>query len=377
MILLTWFTTSLGDISLNALDFQGWERSGDVLILQDLKNNYIHWSGKTGESLIIEFNSTSREGNLGIIINGKQESISLANQSTNDITYRAKFIVPFVSSPLFPLILGYLSVSFMAFCAFIFVIKNQEKISSFVPQFVNPVPSRDWKRIDLVLIIASLIIAFTLRVLNLEALFPLADEYSHLLAAKSLLTGSKLGEVYSRSLYIVTLPVAFSLRLFGQHLWAARLAGVVVNSLAVIPLYLIGKRINRTYALFLMLAYSSSPWIIAVSRNIREYGYYPFFFYWILLLLIIFWEKFPKNFSFRKEWRILIQPYSIFIFTISVVVLGYSKFIDPASTFRTILSVFLVTAVFILFKINWRDKSNLFFIIIVFSGLLTAFFIFF
>ena len=96
-------------------------------------------------------------------------------------------------------------------------------------------------RRDLVAIVAALAVALLLRVFNLAATFPAVDEYYHLIAAQQLLRGAAAGSVYPRGLLLVTMPVSFALRIFGHQIWAARLVGVLFNTLAIIPLYLLGE----------------------------------------------------------------------------------------------------------------------------------------
>ncbi len=79
------------------------------------------------------------------------------------------------------------------------------------------------------LLLSAIILALLLRVFNLANLFPAVDEYYHLIAAKQIVEGAALSSVYQRSLWVVTLPVSFAMRIFGNQLWAARMVGSPVQ----------------------------------------------------------------------------------------------------------------------------------------------------
>ena len=85
----------------------------------------------------------------------------------------------------------------------------------------------------------------------------------------------------------MTVPVYISFRTLGVSLWLARFAGVVMHLLAVLPIYLLARRIGqgrrppgggplpgRSMAGF------------QLAGLVREYAYYPFYFFMILLVLV-------------------------------------------------------------------------------------------
>lgn len=88
----------------------------------------------------------------------------------------------------------------------------------------------------------------------------------------------------------MTIPAAAALKIFGNQLWAARLIGAIFNVLAVIPLYLLARKISRSVAVLACLLFATSPWIITFARVAREYAYYPFYFYWVILAMVLFVE---------------------------------------------------------------------------------------
>ena len=125
----------------------------------------------------------------------------------------------------------------------------------------------------LMAVFALLVLGAALRLWNLDALVPYADEYRHLNAAKSWMAGEPLSQIaYRRSLYTVTLPVYISFRALGVSLWSARLAGVIVHLLAVIPIYLLARRIGKGVAILAVGLYLVDPWLVLTSRLVREYA---------------------------------------------------------------------------------------------------------
>jgi len=181
-----------------------------------------------------------------------------------------------------------------------------------------------------------------------------------------------MSTIYQRSLFIVTLPVVLFFRVFGFTLWAARLPGVLFNSLAVIPLYLITKKINRPVAFLSCILFATNPWLIAVSRYVREYGYYPFYFYWIIYGMIVFYESFPDNFLV-DGWKKLFRSNIIFLVGALLLPIIYMAIIDPDSTFKLISIAYGVFGLFLLLKIFMKSKAFIGFLtilVILFLGAL-------
>ncbi len=374
---ITWFNTSLGDISFNSLDYTGWERVGDEVVLREPFDNQITWTGKTGSDATLNFEFNSENGILTISWNGENERIDLNSENSKQVIVRKTFHVPFYASPWVSVVFGFLGSMLLVFGLYCIFWKSKDDVEEYLSAIKRQIEPNNERKIDYFLLFLFIILAFALRVVNLDALYPIADEYSHLLAAKNILAGSSIHSVYSRSLFDVTLPVVFFLKILGQNLWAARLAGVVFNTLALIPLFIICRKFNRLFAVVALTVYSTSPWIISVARTVREYGYYPFYFYWVLLLLLVYWEKFPNKFVFKDDWKLLLKPFSLLTYGISVLILVYAKFIDPSSTFRTILPTFLIIGIFLLIKIDWKSRSNIFFALIAGSIVLITFSLFF
>jgi hypothetical protein len=210
----------------------------------------------------------------------------------------------------------------------------------------------------LLVLLALLAIGLVLRTWNLAELPPYADELLHLETAKSIVHGQPLNSVvYLRSLYTVTIPVAISLLLFGVNLWSARFAGVIVNSLAVIPLYLLGRRINKFVALLAVGLYATNPWIIAVSRNVREYAYYSFFFYLVAWVMLKFYEGLPTGLILWRDHRNFLTPLNLIYAATLILILYYSAWIDRFSTSGDLRAVWF--CYILLRKVEWRNPGNM------------------
>ncbi len=272
-IKVLWFKTSYNEISFNELDYEGWERVGDELDLVDNSENHIKWTGAIGDEATLIFSTSSYKTEALISWDGKQEKINLFSENQDEYIYQHKEAVPFYASKIIVVILGF--VSFLAiFYRLGIFLKNRNKEFFSEDQYRISGLSTEvhWQKQDTYLLIFLIMLTLTLRIFNLENLPPYVDEYSHLLTAKEILSGKAISQVYQRGLYLVTLPLVEAFKIFGIHLWTARLVGVIINSLAVIPLYLIGKKINGKISILACMLYATNPWIISVARNIREYG---------------------------------------------------------------------------------------------------------
>jgi hypothetical protein len=212
-------------------------------------------------------------------------------------------------------------------------------------------------------ILLLVLFGLILRIWNLDVLMPYADELNHLLLAKSISEGSEqISQVtYQRSLYTVTLPAAYFSKVFGYSLWNVRFVGVMVNLLALIPLYLLSKRINKPIAFLAVGLFVFSPWMIAVSRNVREYAYYPFFFFLTALVMVKFYEAVPINFQIIKDFRGLITWRNIINLGIIGFILYFALAVDADSTLKVILVMYPIWGILLLRKLDWGSRSNIFF----------------
>jgi hypothetical protein len=201
-------------------------------------------------------------------------------------------------------------------------------------------------RFALCILVLSIISGVTLRIVNLD--FPLyVDEYPLTHAAIQMLDGVQ--PTNTRALYLIALPVSISFKVFGISTWAARFPMVLLNLVAIIPLYFLGKRIHKFVGVFGVLLYATNPWIISVSKNIREYTIVPIFFFTTALIFQYLLEVENlniKQYFLRNKWRILVL----------LLILGYSIY-----DFKSVVKVnFVNYAVFgglIIYK-SWKRISS-------------------
>jgi len=219
------------------------------------------------------------------------------------------------------------------------------------------------------------LVGLFLRLYRLDFLDPSTDEYSHLIAAKDLIEGASLDEIYQRSKYNVTLPISLAFRIFGPNVFVARSVGAIANMLAVFPLYFIGKKINKKFSLIVVILYSLNPLMIAMSREIREYAFLPLYYYLIILIMLNFIEKLIQNknskamltgvilflpafYLYRFDhstYRIIVLTYLSFI----IFLIAFNKFIKNNKFRFLVIAASLMGLVAIIYLINQTKYFNL------------------
>jgi len=353
-VALTWFNTSLGDVSFATLESQGWLRQGDQMVLADASNNALAWRGLTGEQIQMVFDTTAAGSTLDVTWDGQDDTLILPRGKT---TYDHAFPVPDYASRGLILGLGLLNFLLLAMGLLLLLGEQRSSWQTAMEKSVGGGRGRLDRR-DLAAILAALALAMLLRVFNLGATFPAVDEYYHLIAAQQLLHGAALGSVYPRGLFLVTIPISLGLRSFGHQIWAARLAGVLFNVLAVVPLYLVARKINRPIASVACVLYGVSPWIITFARVAREYAVYPFYFYWIVYAMVLLVEAIPQGFVLAHDWKAILRPRAIVLLALLCVPPWFGLTIDWLSTFRTILIAYVILGVVVLARFDWADRLN-------------------
>ena len=358
------FSTSMGNVSFNSIKSQGWQRKGDLLVLTDIKDNSLEWEGITGEKASIVLSNSTHRGTLQISTAGGEDTVDFSSGIGKQYLYTHSYSVPFYASRTAVVLLGIADFGFLCFAIGLLIYEKRKMFLTLLHQTVGGSPSvnktsgEDSPIPGWGIVTGMICIAILLRVFNLDYLPPLTDEYIQILAAKAAANGSALNLVYQRSLFIVTLPVAFFFRVFGSKLWVARLPGVLFNALAIIPLYLVTKKINWQVAFLSCILYATNPWLIAVSRIVREYGYYPFYFYWIIYGMVIFLEYFPDRYLAAERKHILKSPLILSLASL-LFPLIYMMIIDPNSTFRVIAIAYGIFGLFVLIKIVSKSKTSI------------------
>lgn len=351
---LVWFNTSLGDVSFNAIQLHGWTRNSDELTLHDPASNSLRWTGMPGEKVQLVFRASSAASQVRLSWDGRDQTLSLSGKGLAPVY---EFDVPFYASVSSIAVLGFANFYVLGVACLLIVWTRRaelvEALGNSMPRAAEP-----FRGVDGMLLGGAFVLALLLRVFHLGSMFPAVDEYYHLIAAKQIIEGAPLTSVYARGLWLVTIPISVTLRVFGQQLWAARLVGVVFNSAGVIPLYFLARRINRPVATLGCGLYATSPWIITFARVAREYAYDPFYFLWIIYFMVVIIEEIPQGFVFLRQWREIARVRMLLLAGALIVPPVYALSVDSLSTFRAILIAYLVFGVFVLLKFDWRDRVN-------------------
>ncbi|MFT3892194.1 MAG: glycosyltransferase family 39 protein [Anaerolineales bacterium] len=347
--------TSFGYTSYDTIDYKGWEITKDRLVLTSTTDNYLRWAGKTGEKVQIAFESPTPSGTFLLSWDGQEETWKFSKKK---IAYEHAFDVPFYASTAGTLTLGILNFALLMFPLCLLVWMKRDELLPAIQLGFAPISqkidTREW------LVVAGVaFLALALRVPNLEILFPSVEEYSHINAAKQIIQGAPLGSVYERSLWLVTVPVTLMFRVFGYHLWAARLLGVIFNVLALLPLYLLARKINRPVAVLSILLFATSPWIIAISRVVREYAFYPFYFFWVVYGMIWFLEQIPDGFRLDRDWKVFFKSSMLWMELILAFLPFYALDLDYLSTFKLVLIAYPALGLFAFLKLDLRYRKNL------------------
>ena len=170
---------------------------------------------------------------------------------------------------------------------------------------------------------------FVIRMWNLDLLDSYRDEDHHLANARNWLQNGYF--TYGRAKIVSYLATFFvwigGAESYYDYVYWARVPSAIIGALAAIPMYLLGKRINPATGLVSASLWLSSPWIIGLSRNIRESIYYVAAVMVLSLVLLQILEWLIEN---PKKYRKNIIRNAIVI----VLVLAYAFFVDWFSTLK-------------------------------------------
>lgn len=357
-VTLIWFKTSLGDVSFAEIDKQGWQREDDGLFVRQAEN-HLFWKGKTGDAVALTFEAGT-DALLQITRDDVLQTYSL-KKGVN--TFQFEFPVPFYASHQMLCLLGWIEYAFFALAALLYLRPAWRKVCEECAQTLRA--PAGWQRRELVTLVGGLLLAFLLRLPNLGNMPIGVDELRHLIAGRQILeSGAAFQAVYPRSLWVLTMPVAFAMQAFRQNIVVARMVGVVANALAIFPLYFLSRRFNKQIAAIAVILYATNPLIIVLSRIIREYAYYPLFFYAIFLLMLEIIEQFPDNFVIHRDWRKLFQGAGFVKWLLLGLPIIYAIY-DRTSTFKIIGIAYILLALFLAAKIDWKSYYNLPILIVI------------
>lgn len=189
-----------------------------------------------------------------------------------------------------------------------------------------------------------------IRLVNLGNFPPYSDEDNHTHVAIQMLNNESIN--YFRSFLTVTLPVYLSFLTFGVGWFQARLPMVLINMAGIFPLYHLGKKMNHQIGLFAAFLYTTSPWIIASSRTVREYAIIPFFLYLSASLLIELadFQQPTLKIYLQKHWTRL---------TIAGLLLIYILFVDQSSLINIIPVNYLSILLIVFLMVVLRDFNKI------------------
>ncbi|HEX2998064.1 MAG TPA: glycosyltransferase family 39 protein [Anaerolineales bacterium] len=366
-VVIKWLTTKFGEVSLDTATYRGWQRQGGQLVLVDPENNQFSWRGKTGDNVQIVLYSP-RPATALVTLNGVTKKIALDDNLLGEQAISLPVKIPLYASTTAAHAAGFITLS-VIFLALVVVLASREEqftrlfqgsISRFSLSRNEPAPhlSAPFQKWEIWVVLAIILVAVLLRLFNLDVLYPYTDEYSHLLAAKKILQGAPILSVYRRSLLTVTLPVVAFFKIFGMSVWAARLPGVIVNGLAILPLYLTARKLNRPVAVIAALLYATSPWVISVARLVREYAYYPFIFFWIIYGMLVVLQNMPNGIVLdRRFWKQIHARWLVPLLLL-IIPIPYGLSFERLSTFKVIYISYIIFALFLFAKLDWRTRAN-------------------
>lgn len=184
----------------------------------------------------------------------------------------------------------------------------------------------------IVFVILTLFLALIIRLYNLTVLDPYTDEWIHLGSAWRL---SEVGVAEYPRAYFLAFIIHWLFEIFGKSIFIARIPGVIFGSLTIIPLFLLTKRISMPVGAISILLWAISPWAIMMSRNIREYAFFPFFILIILLILVSLTDKIISYCDRKYSFTITDIGSALVV----VFCFFYAQYIDPFSTFKYIFLI--------------------------------------
>lgn len=158
-------------------------------------------------------------------------------------------------------------------------------------------PPPDWKaladRLALPALGGLLLIAFVLRILNLDALSLWVDEFVHVFRARDFNAGTgPLLTTDNNGILLTTVMIPL-FKLFGATAFWARVPSVLFGAGTVYLMYRLGERLfNRYVGLMAAFAGTFSLYLIFWSRVGRNYAIFAFFY---LLLGLVFLKAFENE----------------------------------------------------------------------------------
>lgn len=190
------------------------------------------------------------------------------------------------------------------------------------------------------LLLLAVIVGVVLRAYGAGELRFYDDEYILLYDARQYFDGAPVAALRERGLWLSTMPAIWSSQLFGASAFSLRLPGIVLNALGAVPLYLLLRRVHRPLAACTALLWAINPWMVGVSRNLREYAAFPLFYAWTGVLLVDMVSFLRRAFGLTvRRWRSIVTSMAWRVGALALP-LWYAYTVDPKSTFRSVVPLY-------------------------------------
>lgn len=161
----------------------------------------------------------------------------------------------------------------------------------WVPKLQGEILPEDWTdralavgrdpRKEIAILLGLFAAGIALRLINIDGYPPSNDEHYQLRAAFDIYNGNQVS--YQRGLLSVSLPIALFFKLFGVSLFTARLPMILLNMLAIFPLFYLTRKFSKLVGFTSVLLFILNPNIVALAQLSRDYAITPVFMYVILL----------------------------------------------------------------------------------------------
>ena len=225
-----------------------------------------------------------------------------------------------------------------------------------------------WQRRDdptktVLILLGIFALGLALRLYGLAGYPPYIDEYIHTSDAVDLYVNHNFE--WNRAYLTVTLPIYLSYLIFGVSLWASRLPMVIINMLAIFPLFALGKKIDQKLGYLAVGLFVLNPWAIAAARPARDYAIVPAFFYLATVLLI---DLFDWDGQTLRQYLIKYK----FQIVILALVLGYVLF-DHQSVLKITLALYGIFGLLAVLKaLKQKPSLKMMIVVLVASTLLVV-----
>jgi len=155
--------------------------------------------------------------------------------------------------------------------------------------------------------------------------------------------------------YVLIWIVAAFIKAFGQSILVARLPFIIFSAATAIPLYFVGKLINRRVGIIAALIWLMSPWALVIGRFVREYAVFPFIYLILFLVFITFVNALLA--VFEKERKMKAPIFLGWTFVV-IFPLLYALYLDSQSSFQQILIPYFTVFIYGLYSFLKSKKIS-------------------